>query len=254
MQTKVHRRNRNEVLLSNKIDNEFNRMLLPLNILQQITFAKKYIIRDKFITSNDTITNLVPFFVLIFIILINTYQCLITKPNRLFSNMLQIVNQIVWLVFEPVCILINFAYTVRYSNIHVTLLLKLQRLAKFTKYSKYKYFSIYNWIQAVGLVFYHVIMILFLYFMYSSVIWSVVFMLLINSYIYYTSRYVNLLKKNLVLWTDNIKQLEETISTKTEEENDNIHQTESCVQLFNYFKDIMEAFCIVKKMFELLVR
>lgn len=254
MHTKLRRWNRNEVLLSNRIDTEFNRMILPLNILQQITFAQKYRIRDKFITSNDNFINFVAFFILICIIAVNSYQFLITEPNKIFSNLLQIVIQIFGLLIEPGFILINFVYSVLYSNLHVTLLLKLQRLAKFTKYSKYKDYIIGNWIGIVGVISYHFFLIIILYISYGIFLCSLIIMLLINSNLFYTFRFVNLLTKNVVLWTDNIKQLDETFRIKTEEGNDIIHLTKRCVELFNYYKDILEAFCIVKKTFEILVR
>lgn len=253
METKLHLRNRNEVLLRNKIDNEFNRILLPLNILQQITFVQKYRIRDKFVTSNDNITNIIAFCILICIITIHSYQTVNSKQEDRFSVLLRTVHNILELGFEPLVVLINFVYTVRYSNTHVTLLLKLQRLAKFTKYSKYKNFTIRSWLEVTGLLGYHFGLMIILYFNYDIFNFSVMLMILINSYVYYTSRLVNLLKRNLVLWTDNIKQLDATIRSKTEE-NDIVHQTEYYVELFNYYKDILEAFSIVKKTFDLLVR
>lgn len=250
MLTKSRRRNHNEILLSNRVDSAFNRMMFPLNVLQQIMFIQKYRIRDKFITSNDNIINLVCFCGLICIVMLNAYNyCNIeTEIPTLFK----ITTFTLELVIIPTLLLFNFTYTIRYCNTHVRLFLKLQRLARFTKYSKYKDFTVHNWIGVVVLVGYHVVLVIIWYGMLRVIIWSFIILLLIHSYIYYVSRYVNLLRRNVVLWTDNIKQMDK-YRTTTEEELE-INQAESCAELFNYFKDILEAFSIVKRTYEFMVR
>lgn len=252
MQLKLRRRNLNEVLLSNRIDNEFNTIMLPSHVMQQITFDQKYRIRDNFITSNGNITNLIAFCILICIIAGNWYQYLTTEYIRIMSKSLQRASIVLTFLFEPIVILVNLLYTVRYSNTHVTLLLKLQRLAKFTKYSNYKDITISNWVGVIFFLTYHVGWIIYVYSKIKSLLWSLITLLLINSYIFYTSQFVNLLRRNLVLWTDKIIELEVTIRVNTDIER--VSQTEMCAELFNYFKDILEAFSLVKRMFKLMVR
>lgn len=257
MQTKLRRLIRNEVLLNNRVDNEFNKIMLPLNVLQQITFAQKYRIRYKFITPNNNITNLVAFCVLIFILSSSWYQYLTMELNSKlsFSKLLQMASYILTQIFEPIVLLTNFAYIVRYSNTNVTLFLKLQRIAKFTKYSKHKDFAIFNWVGLVIFVGFHVSVLIIIFIHHHFILWSQIILLLINLNIFYTSRFVNLLRKSLVLWKDIIIELEHTIGNKNEEETQIIiHQTGSFAELFNCVRDILEAFSILKRTFELMVR
>lgn len=254
MQTKSHRRNYNEVLLGNRVDNAFNRLLLPINVLRQITFDQKYRIRDKFITSNDNINNLATFCVLICTVSINSYQQF--TFDFMTSKLVRTITNIIELVIVPIVLLINFAYTVHYSNTHVLLFLKLQRLAKFTKYSKYKNFIIFSWVGVIMLVGFHSSLMILWCVNYQMFLWSQLIRLWIHSYIFYFFLCVNLLKSNVVFWTDNLKQLEKKICTRTEEENEITNQinTESFADLFNYFSDILEAFSILTRTFEFMVR
>lgn len=251
MQTKQRRRNCNEVLLNNRVDSAFNNMLLPLNLLQQIMFLQKYRIRDKFVTPNDKITNLVTFCVLIGMIALNAYHYLTIEFRA--KPFLKIATIVIELVIVPIALLINFAHIVLHSNTHVMLFLKLQRLAKFTTYSKYKYFTILNWIGIVVLTGHHASLVILWYVISNLVAWPLIIMLLIHSYMFYISRFVNLLRRTLLLWTDKIKTLNK-INTTTEEEPEIINGTESCAELFNFFRDILESFSIVKKTFEFMVR
>lgn len=254
MHAKSRRRNYNEVLLRNSIDNEFGRMLLPLNVLQLITFDQKYRIRDKFITSNDNIINVINFCILICLIMGNWYQYFSTEFYRDISKSLQMASFATNLIFEPIFLLVNFAYSVHYTNTHVTLFLKLQRLYKFTKNSKYKNFVVGNWVGVVWFLSYHVFWFIFMYIEIGMMFWSLISLLLINSYIFYAIRFLNMLRINLVLWTDNVIQLEYTIRTKTEEESERINQTDICAEFLYYYKDILKAFSLVKRMYELMVR
>lgn len=251
MQTQFRRRNRNEVLFNNWVDNEFSRIMLPLNVIQQITFMQKYRIRDKFITPNDNITNLVAFCILNCIIAFNWYQYLVTEYNVHYSQLLHIATCILEPVYEPIVLVINFAYVVRYSNDNVTLFLKLQRIAIFTKCSRYRDVTILNWVGAVGFLGYHGSVLIIMLVQHNFIAWAQIIQLLINLNIFYTCRFVNLLRKGLVLWTDKILQLEHNIRVKSEEETEII---ENCAELFNCFRNILEAFSIVKRTLECMVR
>lgn len=250
MQTRLRRRNCNEVLLGNRIENEFKKMMFPLNAIQQFTFAQKYRIRDNFITSNSNTTLFIDFCGLICIIAYSWYQNMTTDVDKTQWKATEIAAFAMDLFFEPIVLLINFACTVRYTNTHVILFLKVQRLAKFTKYSEYKGFTIFNWLAVVWFVTWHVIFVILIYVNYNIFLWSMVTQLLINSQILYTSRFVYLLRRNLVLWTDNIIKFGDSVRTKT----DRIHESRICEELFNYFKDILEAFSILKRTFEFMVR
>lgn len=249
MLTKLRRGYHKEILLSNRVDSAFNRMMFPLNILQQITFVQKYRIRDKFITPNDNFIISVSFCGLICIVVLNSYIYLNLESE--VSMFFKITTFILELVIIPIVLLVNFAYTIRYGNSHVRLFLKLQRLAKFTKYSKYKDFTVHNWIGVVVLVGCHVVLVIFWFVVLGHIIWTFIILLLIHSYIYYVSRFLNLLRRNVVLWTDNIKQMDK-YRTSTEELE--INQAESCAESFNYFKDILEAYSIVNRTYEFMVR
>lgn len=252
MKTKLRRLNRSEFLLNNSIDDTFNTMLFPLNVLQTVIFDKKYRIRDKFITSNVKSTQLAAFCVIFIVTAFNLYQYSKTPWAPDVSKPLQITIFMQEQILEPVFLFANVAFTLYNSNEHVVLILKLQGLYKFTKCSVYKDCTLINWIGVVLVLGCHAGLLIFLYIDHKSVACFLVVLLVLNASTFCALRFVNLLRRNLMVWTDNIRQLQETLRTKTEIEIKDVNQ--SCAELFNYYKDILEAFNIVKKTFELVVR
>lgn len=59
-----------EILLNNYVDKEVQKILMPLNILQRITFCPKYRIKSNFITPNDGSTYVISFILTILFIVI----------------------------------------------------------------------------------------------------------------------------------------------------------------------------------------
>lgn len=251
MQTKIRQVNRNEVLLSNSVDNVFNTMLMPLNLLQTIVFDQKYRIRYKFITSNVKSTYLSAFCMVITVTVLNCYLFYKRDWTSNLSTLFNVTNYIIEVIMEPVALFTNLAFTVYYSNTHVILFLKLQRLCKFTKYSRND-FIIINWIGCVLIFGWYISILITIYITYKDFNCNMIMLMVMNSSVFCLIRFLNLLKKNLVLWTDNIRQLQKTLRTKTENETEALN--ESSAELFNYFKDILEAFYIIKKTYEIMVR
>ncbi|XP_064292770.1 uncharacterized protein LOC135309948 [Plodia interpunctella] len=56
------RNERTEILLNNYLDNEFKKMLLPLNIMHNFIFFPKFKIMNNFITPNNTYQNMIAVF------------------------------------------------------------------------------------------------------------------------------------------------------------------------------------------------
>ncbi|XP_059061302.1 uncharacterized protein LOC131854191, partial [Achroia grisella] len=59
-----------EVLLSNKLDKDFQSMLLPLELANNFILLPKYYIRDDFITPKGTISNFISFFSTFIIVIV----------------------------------------------------------------------------------------------------------------------------------------------------------------------------------------
>ncbi|XP_059061301.1 uncharacterized protein LOC131854190, partial [Achroia grisella] len=72
-----------EVLLSNKLDKDFQSMLLPLELANNFILLPKYYIRDDFITPKGTISNFISFFIHLNVKLQNIFNILDTNKTVL---------------------------------------------------------------------------------------------------------------------------------------------------------------------------
>lgn len=147
----------NEILLDNVLDKDFQKMLLPFNLMHSIIFLKIYNLRDNFITSNSFKSKVLSFCCLVIMVLYFIYLNAIEdySENSYTTNLIIAIFDVIDVVFYPIAILVLFIHKVCCSNDNVKLILKLHQIDKITKLSHTnKMYTIGNWLLGISLLLY----------------------------------------------------------------------------------------------------
>lgn len=138
----------NEILLNNVLDKDFQKILLPFNLMHSIIFLKKYNICDNFITSNSFKSKVLSFCCLVIMLVYFVYLNATGdySQNNYTTNLIVVLFDAIDIVFYPMAILFLFIHEVCCSNDNVKLILKLQEIERITKITKNnKMYHIGSW-------------------------------------------------------------------------------------------------------------
>lgn len=147
----------NEILLNNVLDEDFQKMLRPLNLIHSVVFLKKYDIRDNFVTSNSLKTKIISFCVIMialtYYVYFNASHIILQSHQSADIAVTVKLLQCIDIVFYPMSVLVLFKQKVCCSNDNIKLILKLQEIEKVTKFCKdIKMYTIVNWILGICLI------------------------------------------------------------------------------------------------------
>lgn len=230
-------------LLYNNVDEEFQNLLRPLNLIQSIYFYPKYRIRDNFITSNSYATKLLAFFVTIGYIIIPFYQMVV----RITGHTSIIGIKKVFIVPDYFAFAnsvfgfgINFLSCVLLSNSNISLVLRLQEAYRILicSKSKLKTLIIYNWISIIALLATDVIIsVSFLYVLNNLSLFNVFPYFIYMSFdfnIIYAICMSRMLSKTIVMWNLRVSGEDELCWKK----------------MSNAYMNILEAYALYGKVFQ----
>lgn len=235
----------NKILLNNVLDKDFQKMLLPFNLMHSIIFLKIYNIRDNFITPNSFKNKIVYFCFLMMMLLVFVYFIVsIDYPS--FSMKRKIIHLIFYgidLVFYPIAILFLYKHKVWCSSDNVKFILKLQEIDKNTKFSKnHQMFTVSTWSLGIVLYFHIFVMVIngfcqgeFTVFVYFNV-YS------LNMNCLFSTRIINLINNHIKLCTSMLKAKFENTSSIYNFQFEELHTCYmNILDAFKLFKETMRA-------------
>lgn len=202
----------NEILLNNVLDKDFQKLLLPFNIMHSIIFLKKYNIRDNFITPNSFKSKVLSFCCLLFMVLFFVYLTAINDyddylDESVKTQLVIIITNGIDIVFYPIAILYLFIHKVCCSNDNVKLILKLQEIEKITKFSKTNKMFIYGyWSLGLGVFLYIFVIIVKGVYDNNFSVYAYVCIYCINMNSLYSACFMNLFNNNMKICTCLLKE------------------------------------------------
>lgn len=238
--------------LKNIIVEDFQSMLRPLNLMQNIFFCAKYRIRNNFITKNSYCYKYLP--ILLCLAYITYLACLIYSFIYLLHFDVLFLSIALSIFYQFFSCFLGYLLNIISNTIHkknnILLVLKIQDVYTRLKINRkdIKYLVIFNWAAVVTLnvlyiiektdfdpeiTIYRVINVLFTY---TNVLFE------LN--VVYTVFFVKLLRKVLNVW------VEETKTPRSEDLQSVCHWN----SMFKVYTNILEAYQLFQETFRLLVR
>lgn len=226
----------------NKIDEDVQAILLPLNILQYVIISPKYSIKNNTISSNNYIAKISTILCITFSSALYFYHA-ITMPSRitLFIKCIHYFD----FFFYTIGYLINYTFNNIYSEFNIYCVLNLQNIIRSFKNIRIKRLIFQNWISVIFMVII-VITMFSLRRIYvprlsdvDILYWLALICFDIN--MLYAIRFVNLLKYNAGLWNKRFKS------------KDSFDDNVCCDRKFKDYESIVECYKYFKLSFEPLV-
>lgn len=238
-----------ELLLGNRLEKDIQKILYPMHLVLSFFFLSKYSVKDDYITPQGKKFYFVAFFCLSFL-----YGLSI---NRLFFGELEDTmginnNDIVTITFAFFFIFFCAGFTILFilnivhRDININIILLIQNIYKDLNFSgSLSKVVRWNWITILSAI----IMNIFLNFLYSGIfnefkwddlVLEMIF-IAIDINLVHGILVILLLRKFLEKW------IEDVLGNKNSGEN-------TCIHLFGIYRNILEAYNIFKKIFQILVR
>lgn len=244
-----------EVLVDNFVTKDFQKVLTPLNMLQQVFFLSKYVIKDNFITSNGHIYNLMSFLAAI------SYLSLVVM--KAIYYILRLPDPKIYLLFILEVIIMatglitNVIINVKQSENNVRLVLTLQKiLRKQMSENIEQEWKIMN-LVSVGIILVTYILFylnFFIAYYQNNPFYEVLvpaLILIFDMNMIYAANMAKIIAKQLDLWIIELKlyctekDLNDEVETDAE-----FH----CIRLLSIYEEILLAYKIYKTVFKHLVR
>ncbi|XP_037298074.1 uncharacterized protein LOC119190396 [Manduca sexta] len=146
-----------EVLLNNRVDDDIQKLLFPMDLIQRLLLIPKYKIRDNFITPNGLWANIINIFFTCIVTMIFLYYTMYTKRIIDVADV-EYVQTCLWLDFitYSMCVIINCLTCIFQSKNFVQLVLKIQESHRRLYSEKFQSFVKLNWVFFVILVIYQI--------------------------------------------------------------------------------------------------
>lgn len=226
------RKNTDEVLLDNMVDKDIQSLLLPLNMLQNVTFCPKYWLRDNFITPHTTICKVVCMcaaLVYTSAYVYRAYDLQMSQIIREYFNLLNIFS-IIDIFFYSIGFIMNFIMNVVQSQENIRFLLIYQDIHRFLnsgiqKQEKNKSI-IWNWISLLMICCFYCGFIAFLPGL------SRIILICFDANIIYSIALLKMLGEKLLLLENKIQNLQ------AHSMGDDAH----CGKIFQAYLNILECY------------
>ncbi|CAH0596868.1 unnamed protein product [Chrysodeixis includens] len=233
-----------EVLLDDKIDEDIQAILKPMNTLEVLSFYPKYQIKDNFITPNSKVYNLVYFFGTIGYVLISIVQLIpLYLDHQQFETLLH-VPYLYNALFSSMRFLANFTIGVLYSERNIRLVLTIQEVHRsLNDCNNSRSLIVRNWIFVLFFFSFCVT----IYFIFEIIMGFYLIdlgnaiLVVFDFNLIYSIRVMQLLESKVVLWNDK--------AVKTEE-FENVDKKLHYEKMFNTFSKILECYDLYKMSFQ----
>lgn len=241
-----------EVLLSNYLREDFQKMLKPVYVVQNIFLASKYTIRDNFITPNGILFTVIINLGLICALIFKGYY-------NLFGREIDFkAGQLIHWAYFGYCLLfmlfsfsfiLTFSLNVIYGHKNITLLLKIQKIHENINIAerKIKVFKIWSWISILSIMFSNTCLMSMID--YSSVkfnsfdqLCTCILIISFDINIVYSVHIIKLLTIYLEEWNKIIHN-----------DNHEKYDGEYYEKLFDIYQNVLDAFKLYCNIFQLLV-
>lgn len=244
--------NPKEVLLNNRLDEEIQRILFPFNFFLTLFSCPKYSIRDNYITPNGNKILIFQLFGICFVTAITidllgltNLATFLPSGNAFIIKLISIfLNLTRWFNFIS-----NAILNIKNSLDNVCLIIMIQSIYKSVKVTGVFSFTVVNWIIVTIPIF-----IMVSASMSVAIIFSVIPNFFHNACTYilisyeidflYNTRILHLLCKYIDHWIKKIDMMT----------NDREDDEAYCLKLFETYQNILKAYEMYKKLYEVVVR
>lgn len=222
-----------EVFSKNKVDDDIQAILKPLNILQLIYFRPKYKIRNGYITPIGYVHKIINFisnvfFVLLFII------------STFYKSYLTFVLSQILHAFT---LIINYLISLKHANENIQLVLKIQDVNRALKLKRVllKTFVVWNWIWIIAftcviVLIYILSHLCFSYFSLLEILMDIV-LLGLDMNVIYAVRVFKIITMSLRKWHEDMTKM-------IYNDFQNIRDTEN---VYKSYSNILDAYCLFTK-------
>ncbi|PZC77043.1 hypothetical protein B5X24_HaOG200692 [Helicoverpa armigera] len=235
-------------IINNKVDNDVQEMLYPLDFMQCLIFISKYHIRNNLIAPIGVITTFISMIATMAFVVVHIYQTLFatSETNSIASITTENITRYFSCVFYCSVFTINFIMCVIQTNKSIKFVLTYQKVHRFLKNSgSYSYnnnYIIWNWVFVITAVIWHtstivycVVSIGYNFFVATCYMYPI---MLFDINMVYAMRIIKLLENEINIWNDVIKS-----RLHTQDEN-------YCRDLLNIYVEILECYEIFKDCFQ----
>ena len=243
-----------EVLLSNRLEKDVQRMFYPLHSLLFLLFSSKYTIKDNYITPNGKIRTMMSLFSLCYILVICVYSVFLNQSNEDYkithSDNTVLFTVFISYIFFVTGMIITFVLNIIHSKNNILLVETIQIIHKSIDFSKsVRSYIIWNWVSVC--TFFGVNIFIFIIYHVESQFNVYDWPVLIRNYMLikldmdcvYAIRVMVLLTKYLNEWITTILKLS----------NDQPKNNTHCIKLFETYHNILQAYNVYKRIFQVLV-
>ena len=238
------------VMTDNSIDEDVQRMLLPLNLLHNILLSPKYRIKNNFIQPNSLITSIVSMFGTIAfssLYLYRIYDLHYEKVKRRYTHVIYIFSYFDFVLFS-IASVINYNVDVLKTKRNISFVLKFQNVHRFLNdKEKFNRFIILNWISIISTSGFYMFSIIYtsvplMLPLYDFVCGLVSMLLAVN--VVYATRLVLLLRCKVNLWKVQAQKLQWM---------DHYDKDIYCKRMLQAYTNILECYDIYKSSFQFMV-
>lgn len=219
-------------------------MLLPLNLMQNLMFCPKYLIRNNYISPNNFLFTVISVLGLFSFIAIHIYLCYLTYCDILiYSDLIWLVICLFEMIFYSVGFTINTAASIVKSNDNVDFVIIMQEVVFMFKYNSKKY-TIRNWMSVIFISVYYVVCNKYCFVLFGhkdSYFGGFTLLLSFDINIIYAISAVNLLQGNLIIWN-------KAIINSIGDRDRHVYR-----KLFHAYDQILKCYNICKRTFSILV-
>ncbi|PZC77079.1 hypothetical protein B5X24_HaOG200729 [Helicoverpa armigera] len=234
-----------ELITNNYLDRGFQNMLLPFRCLNHLVFISRFSIEYNCIRPHSRSYYIISFMGVLCYIIFHSLKFfdanLTAIPNQFIQFFLK-VNIIMLLIPYAGFFILN----VLHRNKHVQILLKMQKAFRIINYKRYKLAILWNWFG----VFRHIggFIITTAYIRLLSVAEYFYTLIFFDVHITYAISLITLIRDGVITWIAELERHSQNL------EVDKDKHDERMKKLFQAYINLMEAYEIFKKLFQVAVR
>lgn len=226
---------------------ELQKIFRPLNLMQNIIFCPKYVIKKNYISPNNLrsflISGLAAITFLTTLAYINYVVCF-DKEIAFYSENQHVVTCLFDTFFYSVGFLINTVTAAAQTNMNVEFVISIQEVVIMFKNS-FKKYTICNWLSMTIILVFYVAYISCCYIIFESIntsyICVIVLLVSFDINIFYAIRLIKLLERSIAFWNNMIRN------------TGGIRDHQMCQELFQAYDRILKCYDICNRSFEILV-
>lgn len=234
-----------EVLINNRLDKNFQKIILPLTIMQLITCNIKYVILHNYITSNSVLINMLTITSSAFFIActLNTFlsvNCTSFGNSHWYDSVFTFAD-VFNLFFYDIGFIINATLTALRSQRLVVLILKMNKIYITLTPCSYKIVNVTTWISIICTAFAAITINVFgyivtiqVFFLYAPIV--TLLFLLFDFNMFQIIFIINWLTRSVEIWTKEFQKCMDGVRSES--------KTKRMEVLLETYEDILESYKI----------